>query len=124
LESGEVSSYIALTADAIVGARDNYLKEGFTDYLSKPVMYEDLEEILRKYLKPELILTQEQLDAEAKKKEQEQDGSDMDRPLVLVISESSEKLNQAKERISSEYKGVFLKNTAQAKKYLEKHGAP
>ena len=118
----EDTPIIALTADAIVGARDNYLKEGFKDYLSKPVMYEELEEILKKYLKPELILTQEQLDAEAKKKEQE-DG-EKDRPLVLVISESSEMLNQAKERISSEYKGVYLKTTAQAKKYLEKHGAP
>ena len=39
---------IALTADAIVGARDNYIKEGFTDYLSKPVMYDALEAILLK----------------------------------------------------------------------------
>ncbi|MBR4719310.1 MAG: response regulator, partial [Lachnospiraceae bacterium] len=50
---------IALTADAIVGARDTYLKEGFTDYLSKPVMYKDLEEALLKYIDKKLILTEE-----------------------------------------------------------------
>ena len=48
---------IALTADAIVGARDSYIKEGFTDYLSKPVMYNELEELLHKYLdKDQLVL--------------------------------------------------------------------
>ena len=38
---------IALTADAIVGAKEAYVKEGFNDYLSKPVMYDELEEMLR-----------------------------------------------------------------------------
>ena len=57
-------------------------------------------------------------------RKKEQEDGEKERPLVLVISESSEMLNQAKERISSEYKGVYLKTTAQAKKYLEKHGAP
>lgn len=42
--------YIALTANAIEGAREEYLKEGFTDYLSKPIRWTDLEELLCKYL--------------------------------------------------------------------------
>ncbi len=41
---------IALTANAIVGAREMYLAAGFRDYLSKPVKGEDLEKMLRKYL--------------------------------------------------------------------------
>ena len=49
------TAVIALTADAIVGARENYIKEGFSDYLSKPVMYEALEEMLIKYLDASLI---------------------------------------------------------------------
>ena len=41
---------IMLTANAIYGVKDEYLKEGFTDYISKPLRGEVLEEIIRKYL--------------------------------------------------------------------------
>lgn len=45
---------IALTANAIVGVREKYLKEGFWDYLSKPVKLSGLKKMLLKYLQPEL----------------------------------------------------------------------
>lgn len=41
---------IALTANAIEGSREQYLEEGFRDYLSKPVQPDDLEKTLVKYL--------------------------------------------------------------------------
>ncbi len=41
---------IVLTANAIEGMREEYLKEGFSDYLSKPVEVLRLEEMLKKYL--------------------------------------------------------------------------
>ena len=41
---------IILTANAIIGAKEMYLAEGFTDYLSKPVTGKDLEEALLQYL--------------------------------------------------------------------------
>ncbi|MBQ7704346.1 MAG: response regulator [Selenomonadaceae bacterium] len=41
---------IALTANAISGAREFYLKAGFDDYLSKPVNPNELESTLKKYL--------------------------------------------------------------------------
>lgn len=41
---------IMLTANAIIGAKEFYLKEGFTDYLSKPIHEKDLYQILRRYL--------------------------------------------------------------------------
>lgn len=44
------SIVIALTANAVVGAREEYLREGFDDYLSKPVEVRSLEEILEKHL--------------------------------------------------------------------------
>lgn len=103
---------IALTADAIVGAKDAYIKEGFTDYLSKPIMYEDLEKLLFEYLDDSLIYTKEQLEAEEEM---------ADKPVILVINDSSEKLNEIKEMIGKGYKGVFVKNNEQALKYMSKH---
>ena len=41
---------ICLTADAIVGARERYTGQGFSDYLSKPVSGDALEEMLLRWL--------------------------------------------------------------------------
>ena len=46
---------IALTANAIVGVREMYMREGFTDYLSKPVEAQALEDTIRKYIPAEKI---------------------------------------------------------------------
>ncbi len=41
---------ICLTADAVIGAKEKYLAEGFSDYLTKPVESRALEKMLIKYL--------------------------------------------------------------------------
>lgn len=46
---------IALTANAIVGVREMYMREGFTDYLSKPVEAGELENMIRKYIPSDKI---------------------------------------------------------------------
>ena len=46
---------IAMTANAVIGAREKYLEEGFTDYLSKPIDHKSLEEMIRVYLPEEMI---------------------------------------------------------------------
>jgi len=44
---------VALTANAVYGAREEFLEVGFDDYLAKPINIRQLEEILRKYLQME-----------------------------------------------------------------------
>lgn len=47
---------IALTANAISGARETYLSAGFTDYLSKPIDGAKFEKMIEKNLPPEKVL--------------------------------------------------------------------
>lgn len=46
---------VVLTANAVNGARENYLSFGFDDYLSKPIEVKQLEEILIKWLPEDLL---------------------------------------------------------------------
>ncbi len=61
---------IALTANAVVGAKESYLSSGFDDYLSKPIEVEALERKLVRYLsdrvEQEKIITVESTPAEEK----------------------------------------------------------
>ncbi len=111
---------IALTADAIVGARESYIREGFTDYLSKPVMYADLESILLKHLDRKLLVKE---DADKGKEAAPGASADAEKPVILVISNSPEKLRELKETIGDRYKGVFVRDEDSASKYLNKHKA-
>lgn len=47
---------IILTANAVSGAREMFLQEGFRDYLSKPIIAVQLEKMIQKYLPKELLL--------------------------------------------------------------------
>lgn len=62
---------IALTANAIAGAREMFLENGFKDYLTKPIDNKLLEKMMIKYLPPELVTrTYIRKDSEAGKKEE------------------------------------------------------
>ncbi|MCR4787445.1 MAG: response regulator [Lachnospiraceae bacterium] len=112
---------IALTADAIVGARENYIKEGFTDYLSKPVMYKALEAIMLKYFDKKLIKTKEDIEREKNQRPEGKDPvSDEDKPLVIAISDSSDRLRDVKALLKDDYKGVFVKDIDSAMRFLIK----
>jgi CheY-like chemotaxis protein len=48
---------IALSANAVKGAKEEYLAIGFKDYLSKPIDVKELEDLLFYYISPEKIRT-------------------------------------------------------------------
>ena len=113
-------SVIALTADAVAGAREFYLDKGFDDYISKPVKADDLENILKKHLPQGLLLTQEDIAriSEAEQKEREQKA---ELKSLLVINPDSEALKEVKEKTDGIFKGTFVTDTAKAEKFLQKH---
>ena len=51
---------VCLTANAVAGAKAEYLSEGFDDYLTKPIEHEKLEEILLGFLPKDKIRSESQ----------------------------------------------------------------
>ena len=49
------TAVIAMTANAVVGAKEEYLKAGFAAYLSKPIVIKQLESALETYLPAEKV---------------------------------------------------------------------
>ncbi len=97
---------VALTADAIMGAEENYLSKGFTAYLSKPVKYEALEKKLK-----ELLPKEKQLNP----------NREHELPLLLIWGNDPEKLKMEKERLDGIYRCVCITGSKAMEKYLEKH---
>ena len=100
------TSVIALTADAIMGARESYLAMGFTDYVSKPVKYAELEKVLKRYIPEEKQFTPDSV---------------LDLPTALIWGYDSEKLKEEKKRLDGIYKCVPVVGKKSMEKYLEKH---
>ena len=47
---GYTAPVVVLTADAVQGTKESYLKHGFNNFLSKPIILEELNEILAQYI--------------------------------------------------------------------------
>ncbi|MBR0173539.1 MAG: response regulator [Lachnospiraceae bacterium] len=74
------TSVICLTADAVQGARERYLAEGFTDYLTKPVEILSLEAALMKYLPQEKVERLKKAGTEIDRDMQARSAADRDMP--------------------------------------------
>ncbi|MDE7267329.1 MAG: response regulator, partial [Lachnospiraceae bacterium] len=79
---------IMLTANAVVGAKDEYFNAGFDDYLAKPIKENELEKMIRKYLPKELVIASE--DAETEEVVSENIGSDKTISKDAVIHDKVE----------------------------------
>ncbi|RKM61369.1 hybrid sensor histidine kinase/response regulator [Butyrivibrio sp. CB08] len=97
---------IALTADAIIGAKESYIQKGFTDYISKPVKYALLEQALKDYLPKGKQIVRDK-----------EEGM----PVILIWGEDSDKLKAEKEKLTTVYKCVCAVGDKARDKYLEKH---
>lgn len=94
---------IALTANAVSGAKEMYLSEGFTDYMSKPIIGKNLEEKLAKYIPSEkLIFTEERI--EEKKDTEEKNQQEEDK---LIDFETGLNYCSGSEEIYLEILGMF-----------------
>ena len=74
---------IAVTANAIRGMRDEYIRKGFTDYLPKPVETQTLQQALKENLAPHLFIALEEEDEpENEELDVEIEGIDIDAGLA------------------------------------------
>ncbi len=64
---------ICLTADAVVGAKERYIADGFTDYLTKPIDSQALERMMMAYLPKEKVLPMRREDGLAKRAAEQSD---------------------------------------------------
>ena len=93
---------IMMTANAITGAREESLKEGFDDYLSKPVDVDRMEDLLEKYLPQEKVEHRRVEKAEKKKERAEEPeieesvpGKQISHELGLLYCAGSEEIYRA-----------------------------
>lgn len=102
---------ICLTADAIKGARDNYVSLGFTDYLSKPIIYTDLEALLLTFIPEDLLVS----DSNSISKRLE------NKPSMLIVNPDTDKLRALYALLKESFTVIPLKDDASAQKYLSGH---
>lgn len=98
---------IVLTANAMSGAREDYLKEGFADFLTKPIDGELLEQTTERYLPANLV---QRLEEEVQDADEQPEDADYEEYLSYGISIANG-LAFAKndEEMYLELVGMFLK---------------
>ncbi|MCR4991120.1 MAG: response regulator [Lachnospiraceae bacterium] len=88
--------FVALTANAVSGAREMYMEAGFSDYLSKPIDGERLERMLRKYLPEDKIQSADD----------ESENDTLVGNKVLVVDDDETLTAQAEEILKKEYEVI------------------
>lgn len=79
----QATPVIALTANAIAGAKEEYIKAGFADYLSKPVEGKELEIMLSRYISQDKINLMQEDNGRKDK------GEDMSESRELLINKET-----------------------------------
>lgn len=71
----DTTAVVALTANAIVGAREMYIGEGFNDYLTKPIESRKFEKMIEKFL-PEYLVSFKKTELRVPEKKEEPNDPD------------------------------------------------
>ena len=95
---------IALTANAVSGAREIYLNAGFADYLSKPVDGKHLEEMIRSYLPKDKMQSVE---------DERSQPRDLEK-TILVVDDDEVICRATKEILGNEYRVESCMNAREA----------
>ena len=99
---------IALTANAVSGAREMYLNAGFADYISKPVDGRRLEEVLRHYLPAEKVLKPSDALRHTAS------SADINGQTILVVDDDEVILKTAEEILGKDYRVLCCQNGTDA----------
>ena len=108
--------FIVLTADADIGAKERFLQEGFSDYLSKPLDCAMLERTLMRHLPPEKVQSAPKPEAPAPapvppaSPEASGDAPVFDHEAALKYSAGNEKIFQ---KLAGVFAGLHEKKSAQ-----------
>ena len=96
-----------------MGAKEQYFKAGFAGYLSKPIVYDELEKMLLKFLpKRHIRIVDENGD---------EDNDVL--PKVIVVDPTNENYNRIKIALTNNFESVFVRDEESANKYLEMNSA-
>ncbi|MCM1325876.1 MAG: response regulator [Bacteroidales bacterium] len=104
----EDTPVIVLTANALSGAREVYLQEGFVDFLTKPIDGDLLEQTIAKYLPPELIQRKEA--AAPKEKTGDAGAAKQDLQAYGISTEKGLSLAKGDEELYLDLAGMFVKD--------------
>ena len=112
---------IILTANAVSGAREMFLQEGFRDYLSKPIIAGKLEKMIRKYLPEEFVLATDSGQKEENPVESAKHVKSAQEGNSLVDWEAGKTLCLGNEEFYREILQTFLESDsdAQLRRYYE-----
>ena len=75
---------IMMTANAIAGAKEEYIKDGFTDYIAKPIVDNKFQEILKKYLPQDKFTVVKSKSTEENSKEEETVAVDFSEDIIEI----------------------------------------
>ena len=112
---------IVLTANAISGVREMYLEEGFADYMSKPLVGEELEKMLKAHLPKDMCEKSEEQKAWEVKKELEKKEQLLSDAIAKTVAANHYNAKPdeapAKEQLSDEEDSLLIIDKASAMRY-------